>query len=86
MSDEEDQIPEELNDILFTLSQTLKPAATLKESTMTLTTAEFADKIRAHYPPALDVPDAVFYQLFKKKGYNYELVAGNRLEWLINKE
>lgn len=82
---EENKIQEEINDILFTFLQKFKPVATLKESNLTLTTDEFIEKIRSHYPPAEFMTPENLYNFLKEKGFTYAVVGnGSRMEWLIN--
>lgn len=77
---------EELRDIMYAISQRFQPVPTIKESNMSLSTAEFLEKIREHYPLAEYMTDADMYQLLKQMGYTYQAVGTDaKLEWLIHK-
>ena len=85
-SDKKNPVIEELNDIMFAIKQRFQPAATVKESNLTLTTSELLEKIREHYPLAELIDNSDMYTLLKQNGFTYLALGDDaKLEWLIRK-
>lgn len=75
---------EEIKKIVSVLLLRFVPASTIKESNIQMSTAEFADKIRSHYPGAAFVDDSFVYNMLIEQGFVYTII-GNDLQWLIKK-
>ncbi|MES2590893.1 MAG: hypothetical protein V4608_03325 [Bacteroidota bacterium] len=83
---ENQQLEAELIDIMFSIKQRFRPVQNIKQANTTFTTAEFADKIKEHYPGAEFMDNNDVYQLLKKEGYTYSAVGSeSKLEWLVYK-
>ncbi len=79
--------PEELIEVervLVKLKEKFQPVTSLEESNHTMSTLDFCEKIRSHYPGGKYVGDDEIYKLLIEHNYTYSMI-GLEMEWLVKK-